>query len=122
MERLLNIALEASGAAYKHINQAEYAKLESKSHLTDYVTNLDRESEAVIREHLAKTGIPVLGEEFGGEIDLEYTWVVDPIDGTHNFITNTPLFGINIALFKDGEVVLGHTLLPGRIFCGGRKC
>lgn len=112
MERLLKIALEAATAAYKHIDQSGYAKLETKSHLTDYVTNLDKESEAVIREHLDKTGIPVLGEEMGGEMDLEYTWVVDPIDGTHNFITNTPLFGINIALFKEGQVVLGHTLLP----------
>lgn len=74
------------------------------------VTIADREVEttmrAMINEHCPDHGI--LGEEHGPEnIDAEYVWVLDPIDGTHGFVTGKPLFGTLIALCRNAKPVLG---------------
>ena len=81
-------------------------------HKTDNtpVTIADRESEQVmrsmIREKFPDHGI--LGEEFG-EINsgAEYQWILDPIDGTKNFVSGTCIFGTLIALLRDGKPILG---------------
>ncbi|MEZ5275274.1 MAG: histidinol-phosphatase [Opitutaceae bacterium] len=74
------------------------------------VTQADRNAESVIRERIARR-FPdhgILGEEFGAErADAEYTWVIDPIDGTKSFITGCPLFGTLIALLHQGRPILG---------------
>lgn len=74
------------------------------------VTIADREAERVMRVLIRQT-FPdhgILGEEWGGEnLDAEYVWVLDPIDGTKSFITGVPLFATLIALTYKGEVVLG---------------
>lgn len=74
------------------------------------VTIADREVEHAMRDIL-QTACPdhgILGEEHGREnIDAEYVWVLDPIDGTKSFITGKPSFTTLIALCKDGFPVLG---------------
>lgn len=74
------------------------------------VTIADREIEAALRKELEKT-VPdhgIYGEEYGQQdIDAEWVWVIDPIDGTRAFITGVPLFGILIALCHWGEPVYG---------------
>ena len=74
------------------------------------VSLADREAEAVMREHLART-LPdhaVMGEEFGGAIPTDRpVWVLDPIDGTKAFLSGRPTFGIALALLMAGEPVLG---------------
>ena len=84
-------------------------QIQDKENLTP-VTAADREVEIAIREVL-EIECPdhgIVGEEFGNQnIDAEYVWVIDPIDGTKAFITGKPLFGTLIALCKNGSPILG---------------
>ncbi len=74
------------------------------------VTIADRNAERIMRD-MINAAFPehgILGEEFGSEnIDAEYVWVLDPIDGTAGFVTGKPLFGTLIALAKNGAPILG---------------
>jgi inositol-phosphate phosphatase / L-galactose 1-phosphate phosphatase / histidinol-phosphatase len=74
------------------------------------VTAADREAEAAIWAVL-EAECPdhgILGEEYGGHnLDAEYVWVLDPIDGTKAFVTGKPLFGTLIALCQNGSSILG---------------
>jgi myo-inositol-1(or 4)-monophosphatase len=85
----------------------------------DFVSIADREVEALIRTRLA-VAFPddgFLGEESGGA-GGERCWVVDPIDGTSNFLRGIPLWGVSIAHAIAGEPVLGLIYLPcvGRLY------
>jgi inositol-phosphate phosphatase/L-galactose 1-phosphate phosphatase/histidinol-phosphatase len=74
------------------------------------VTIADRESEAAMRTLIAQDapGHGIYGEEMGkADIDAEWVWVLDPIDGTKAFITGKPSFGTLIALLHRGTPVLG---------------
>ena len=88
------------------------------------VTEADAAAEAVILDHLKPTGIPVLGEESvaAGIIPLlgERYFVVDPLDGTKEFIKRNGEFTVNIALVEHGVPVLGVVLAPvtGETFIG----
>lgn len=69
----------------------------------DYVTEVDRESERVITAFLkTETGVTVVGEEGGGTGGSRY-WVVDPLDGTTNFLHGFPAVGVSIALVENGR-------------------
>ncbi len=88
------------------------------------VTEADQAAEAIILRHLAPTGIPVLGEESVAagiipELGRRY-FVVDPLDGTKEFIKRNGEFTVNIALVEDGVPVLGVVLAPvtGEAFVG----
>lgn len=88
------------------------------------VTVADHKAEAIILEHLAPSGIPVLAEEraAAGDIpDLGHRYfVVDPLDGTKEFIKRNGEFTVNIALVEHGRPVLGVVMAPatGQIFLG----
>ncbi len=74
------------------------------------VTIADREAEAVMRALIGQAfpGHGILGEEHGGEhLDAQYVWVLDPVDGTRAFITGKPSFGTLIALWENGQPLLG---------------
>lgn len=77
---------------------------------TSPVTIADKKAEEFIREQIMKE-FPdhgIIGEEFGTHNpDAEYTWVLDPIDGTKSFICGVPLFGTLIALKHHDEVIAG---------------
>lgn len=79
------------------------------------VTIADRETEAFIREKLA-TEFPdhgIFGEEFGrSNANSSYEWIIDPIDGTRSFITGNPLYGMLMALLKDGVPQFGIVRMP----------
>lgn len=83
------------------------------------VTRSDRLAEEAIRTalHQAAPGIGFLGEEFGQEGDQRDRWIIDPLDGTRNFVAGLPYFAVLIGLQLDGEIVLGvvhaPTLGPG---------
>ncbi|WP_224701801.1 3'(2'),5'-bisphosphate nucleotidase CysQ [Devosia aquimaris] len=88
------------------------------------VTDADAAAEAVILEHLRPTGIPVLGEESVAagivpNLGRRY-FVVDPLDGTKEFIKRNGEFTVNIALVEDGVPVMGVVLAPvtGETFVG----
>jgi histidinol phosphatase-like enzyme (inositol monophosphatase family) len=74
------------------------------------VTIADRGAEELMRQRIQAVypGHGILGEEFGAhQSDADYRWVLDPIDGTKNFISHSYLFGTLIALLKDGRPILG---------------
>jgi myo-inositol-1(or 4)-monophosphatase len=84
----------------------------------DWVSEADFESEHAIRELLTvESGLPVFGEEAGGE-DFDTGWLVDPLDGTSNFLHGFDAVGVSVGLIADGEPVVGvvHAPLLGRTF------
>ena len=80
----------------------------------DVRTDVDLAAEDYIRAYLtAQTpGIPVLGEEGGPRPDTGVLWVVDPIDGTVNYLHGLPNFAVSISLIDQGRTILGATHLP----------
>lgn len=79
-----------------------------------FVTDIDKKSEASIIEILKKgSNYTILGEETGkSQGNDEASWIVDPLDGTTNFMRKTPLFAISIALVKNTEVLVGVVYNP----------
>lgn len=91
----------------------------------DPVTQADRAGEAAMRA-VIMTRFPdhgILGEEEGGyQLDADYVWVLDPIDGTRAFISGLPLWGTLIGLFYQGQPLAGAMVQPflNEIFVGGK--
>jgi myo-inositol-1(or 4)-monophosphatase len=77
----------------------------------DYVTETDLASERAIERTLAQTGIPIVGEERGGTQQDRY-WVVDPLDGTTNFLHGFVAIGVSVALVSQGEPVIAAVYAP----------
>ncbi len=109
---MLNIAIKAARRAGDIQMRAFYSgqalKISAKA-AGDFVTQIDKESEEVIVSTLSEA-FPdhgFLGEEFGdsGKPDAEYVWVIDPLDGTTNFIHHIPQFAVSIACLKDGKLI-----------------
>jgi myo-inositol-1(or 4)-monophosphatase len=88
----------------------------SRKGVADYVSAADLQAEETIFQELerARPGYGFLGEERGlvGGTDKTHTWIVDPLDGTTNFLHAMPHFAINIALQRDGQIVAGVTYNP----------
>jgi myo-inositol-1(or 4)-monophosphatase len=96
-----------------------------KSSPTDVVTETDLRAEELIRARLGKAtpGAGILGEE--GETTApraRLQWVIDPLDGTVNFLYGVPIFGVSVAAAVDGEVVAGAVMdvLRGELFSAHR--
>ena len=91
----------------------KFTQKETKSSLSDLVTEVDQEIESVIIDFLRseRPYDSFLGEEgsrLSGSSGVK--WVIDPIDGTTNFVYGIPGFGISVAAEKDGEIVAGLLL------------
>ena len=115
----LNIMIKASEQASKGLIRdfGEIEKLQvSKKGPHDFVTNADLKTEKIILDVLrkAKPNYSIISEENGIEInkDKRNTWIVDPIDGTVNFLHGIPHFAISIAYMTEGEIVSGITFDP----------
>src|SRR5581483_5985644 len=96
-----------------------------KSSPTDVVTQTDLRAEELIRErlHAAMPGAGVLGEEGPAtEPAARVQWVIDPLDGTVNFLYGIPLFAVSVAAALDGEVAAGAVIdvLRGELFSAHR--
>jgi myo-inositol-1(or 4)-monophosphatase len=109
---MLNTAVKAARAAGSVINRAsmdlDRLKVNTKSP-RDFVTEVDEAAEAVIIDTLlaAYPGHAILAEESGrsrGARDSEYVWIIDPLDGTTNFIHGLPVYAVSIALAHRGQV------------------
>ena len=115
-DQFLDVALKAAHAA-EDIVLTYFGKDIDVTLKSDQspVTIADKEAEKVIVDTIRAT-FPdhgFLGEETGTTASqAEYTWIIDPIDGTRNFIRGVPLFGTLIALMKDNEVILGVSNMP----------
>ena len=115
----LNIMIKASEKASKVLIRdfGEIEKLQvSKKGPTDFVSNADIKAEKIIIEELkkAKPNYSILSEENGydEQKDKKNTWVIDPIDGTINFLHGIPHFAISIALKSNEEIISGLIFDP----------
>lgn len=109
---MLNIAIKAARAAGAIINRAsldlEQLKINHKGP-NDFVTEVDQAAEQVIIDTLlqAYPNHAILAEESGrsrGAKDSEFVWIIDPLDGTTNFIHGFPVYCVSIALAHRGQV------------------
>ena len=115
----LNIMIKACEKASKILIR-DFGEIEnlqvSKKGPNDFVTNSDLKTEKIIIEELkkAKPNYSVISEENGIEInkDIKNTWIIDPIDGTVNFLHGVPHFAISIALKSNNEIVSGLIFDP----------
>lgn len=114
----LDAAIEAARAAARiHVRyQGEQLVRRTKSNARDLVTQVDLESEDRIRELLlgAFPGDSFLGEESGRRVGGGRRWIVDPLDGTVNYVHGMPAYAVSIALEVDGELELGVVLNSAR--------
>ena len=115
----LNIMIKASEKASKALIRdfGEIEKLQvSKKGPTDFVSNADIKAEKIIIEELkkAKPNYSILSEENGydEQKDKKNTWIIDPIDGTINFLHGIPHFAISIALKSNEEIISGLIFDP----------
>jgi myo-inositol-1(or 4)-monophosphatase len=114
MKNLLISALKASGdTLLEYFNKPlEIKQKESQSNI---VTDADIASEKVIIS-LITNGFPdhnIISEEAGFiNNNSEYTWIIDPLDGTSNFASGIPWFGVLIAIFKHNTPIMGGAYLP----------
>ena len=115
----LNVMIKASEKASKVLIRdfGELEKLQvSKKGPQDFVTNSDIKVEKIVIEELkkARPNYSILSEENGIEKnkDQSYTWIIDPIDGTVNFLHGIPHFAISIALQFKNEIISGLIFDP----------
>lgn len=112
-ERYLQTAMQAARAAGDRIcrgfQNLAAVDVEAKGK-NDFVTRVDREAEAAIKEIILKEfpGHRILAEESGySAAASDYLWVVDPLDGTTNFIHGLPHFAVSLALLENGRAIFG---------------
>ena len=119
LSQLLEIAVTAAleaGSEIMGIYNSDKIKVDFKDDNSP-LTNADLMSNEVILSHLAKTETPVLSEE-GKEIPFDTRkkwkriWIVDPIDGTKEFIKKNGEFTVNIALIENNKPILGVIFAP----------
>ncbi|OIQ89213.1 inositol-1-monophosphatase [mine drainage metagenome] len=122
MHPMINVAVRAAREAGKIINRAsldlDLLRVSQKS-ANDFVTEVDRASEQAIIDILLKAYPQhgILGEETGtahGKADSDFQWIIDPLDGTTNFIHGMPVYAVSIALAHHGAVQHGVVYDPSR--------
>ncbi|WP_419926641.1 inositol monophosphatase family protein [Candidatus Poriferisocius sp.] len=116
-ERLEKLAAEAAGVAASLLRAEIGAQrqITAKSSRTDLVTDLDLACEAAIVDFLTahRPDDAMLGEEGAGRDGTSgVRWIIDPIDGTVNFVYGHPGFGVSVAAEADGQVVAGAVIDP----------
>ncbi len=120
MHPMLNIAnkaaREAGRAMLAYFDGINAMETEKKGH-ADWVSNADRHIEAIVVEHLKKA-YPKHGiiSEEGTKVaaQSDYRWIIDPIDGTNNFVRKLPHFALSIALEHQGEIEVALVYDPVR--------
>ena len=116
---LLNVmiksAQKAGRALKRDFGEVEHLQVSLKGP-ANFVTAADRRAEEILYEELsrARPGYGFLGEEGGKRVgtDTTHTWIVDPLDGTMNFLHGIPHFAISLALEREGTIVAGVVYNP----------
>jgi myo-inositol-1(or 4)-monophosphatase len=116
---MLNIAVRAARRAGSIINRASLggADLQVRAkQVNDFVTQVDRAAEQAVIETIRKAypGHAFLAEESGASGEAEYQWIVDPLDGTTNFIHGFPQYAVSVALRHRGALAHGVVYDPAR--------
>ena len=119
MHGMVNIAVRAARQAgeimIRHLNRLESLEVTEKNR-NEYVTEIDRMAEDIIVEviHDHYPDHSILGEERGQQGDHEFQWIVDPLDGTTNFIHGFPVFSVSIAVMHNDQLEHGVVYDPLR--------
>jgi myo-inositol-1(or 4)-monophosphatase len=116
---LLNVMIKAARKAgrvlKRDFGEVEHLQVSLKGP-ANFVTAADKRAEEILYEELtqARPGYGFLGEEGGRRegTDQTHTWVVDPLDGTSNFLHGIPHFAVSIALEREGTVIAGLVYNP----------
>jgi len=130
LKKLLDLARSAAvkaGHKILEVYHSDHFEIELKADQSP-LTKADKAAHDIIQEVLETTGIPILSEE-GREMAYEerenwkYLWIVDPLDGTKEFIKRNGEFTVNIALVKDGVPVLGVIYVPvqDKLYAGAKN-
>ena len=109
MHALLNVAImaarRAGGSLMRNLNQLEKLHIEQKGY-NDYVSEADRQAEKtvidVIHKHYPDHAIHA--EESGAQGESDHVWIIDPLDGTTNFLHGFPIFAVSIGLQVKGRM------------------
>ena len=114
MQPMMTIAVRAARAAgnviIRQIDHVQDLPVSEKSR-NDYVTEVDRQAETVIIDTILKAypDHAILAEESGEQGKSEYVWIIDPLDGTTNFLHGFPQYAVSIALQHKGVfLIAGH--------------
>ncbi len=115
MNVMTKAARKAGRSLIRDFNEVEQLQVSVKGP-ADFVSKADKQAEKIIFEELkhARPGYSFLMEEAGiveGK-DKTHRWIIDPLDGTTNFLHGIPIFAISIALERDGELVAGLVFNP----------
>jgi len=116
MKEMINVAIDAAKEAGIFLlnNFGKITTIEKKGD-RNFATNLDKEAEVMILDKI-RTKFPshgIIAEESGkSNPDREYLWIVDPLDGTHNFMRNIDIFGVSIGIVRGEEFVGGVIYMP----------
>src|SRR5215469_4435110 len=112
-----NAALKAARGLLRDFGEVEQLQVSVKGP-GEFVSAADRNAERILQAELrrAHPGYGLLCEESGETpgTDPRHRWIVDPLDGTTNFLHGIPFFAISIALERDGEIVAGIVYEPIR--------
>ncbi len=112
---MIKAAEKASRALIRDFGEIEKLQVSIKGP-TDFVSNADLKAEKIIIEELkkARPNYSIISEEDGSESnkDKKNTWIIDPIDGTTNFLHGIPHFAISIALKSENEIISGLVYDP----------
>ncbi len=117
MNPMVNIAVRAAREAgrviTRNFNRVDRLTIADKGR-NDFVTEVDRNAEAAIIEVLREKypQHAILAEESGAQAGNEYEWVIDPLDGTTNFLHGVPQFAVSIALKVKGRLEIGVVYDP----------
>ena len=110
LDSCLQIAKSAALLAGDYLKEQQAKNLKILSNKArDLKLQIDIDAEEIIKEHInQKSSLPILAEESGKSGDLdEFFWVVDPLDGTSNFLNNIPISCVSISLMQGLTPVLG---------------
>ena len=122
--RLAHVLADAVDQLTASRFKAQDLEVSTKPDLTE-VTDADRAAEQLVRSQLSRSRSrdQVIGEEFGTTGASPRQWVIDPIDGTSNFVRGVPVWGTLIGLIEDGRPVVGLVSAPalGRRWWGGEE-
>lgn len=112
LQRAARIAEQAGDVALRYFRARGQLATQCKGPM-DFASEADTSVERMLRDELAVhfAGEPIVGEELGGELDAR-AWVLDPIDGTGNFLRGSPLWGVAVAYVAAGEPVVGAIRYP----------
>lgn len=116
LSELETIALDAARAAGALVLEGfrRQVAVSTKGPFAEVFTEYDVRSEELVRRILSakSPGIPIVGEESGGQPGSDLTWYIDPIDGTINFIAGHPFFCVSVGIMRGDTPIAGAVVAP----------